>query len=179
MTYAHRKDIYDADTHMMEHTNWIYDFADEDIKEHLEPIVEGDGETLERIDEALNNFELRQSSPELLEEAKKQFMNWNHKGWEGLGAFDANERKLANDLLGFKAHIVFPTSAFDQVLAAKEERIIIGGVEALNRGMASFCHVSEEIEPSECAALCLSHASHRSARQCHRAVPCKLLQLGQ
>ena len=27
MTYAHRKDIYDADTHMMEHPNWIYDFA--------------------------------------------------------------------------------------------------------------------------------------------------------
>ena len=41
MTYAHRKDIYDADTHMMEHPNWIYDFASEDIKEHLEPIVEG------------------------------------------------------------------------------------------------------------------------------------------
>ena len=38
MTYAHRKDIYDADTHMMEHPNWIYDFADEDIKEHLEPV---------------------------------------------------------------------------------------------------------------------------------------------
>ena len=145
MTYAHRKDIYDADTHMMEHPNWIYDFADEDIKDHLEPIVEDDDEALERIDEALNNFELRQSSPELLEEAKKQFMSWNHKGWEGLGAFDANERKLANDLLGFKAHIVFPTSAFDQVLAAKEERIIIGGVEALNRGMASFCSVDSRM----------------------------------
>ena len=49
MTYAHRKDIYDADTHMMEHPNWIYDFADEDIKEHLEPIVEGDDEALSLI----------------------------------------------------------------------------------------------------------------------------------
>ena len=46
MTYAHRKDIYDDDTHMMEHHNWIYDFADEDIKDHLEPIVEGDDEAL-------------------------------------------------------------------------------------------------------------------------------------
>ena len=32
MTYAHREDIYDADTHMMEHPDWIRDFADKDIK---------------------------------------------------------------------------------------------------------------------------------------------------
>ena len=145
MTYAHREDIYDADTHMMEHTEWIYNFADEDIKEHLEPIVEGDEDVLKRIDQALANFELRQSSPSILKKAKEQFMGWNHKGWEGLGAFNAEERKIANDLLGFNAHIVFPTSAFDQVLAAKEDRIILGGVEALNRGMASFCSVDSRM----------------------------------
>ena len=49
MTYAHRKDIYDADTHMMEHPEWIYNFADKDIKEHLEPIVEGDEDVLKSI----------------------------------------------------------------------------------------------------------------------------------
>ncbi len=145
MTYAHRKDIYDADTHMMEHPNWIYDFASEDIKEHLEPIVEGDKEVFERIDKAISNFENRQSSSAALEQAKKDFMTWNHKGWEGLGAFNAEERKLANDLLGFKAHIVFPTSAFDQVLAAKDHKIILGGVEALNKGMAAFCSVDKRM----------------------------------
>ena len=145
MTYAHRKDIYDADTHMMEHPNWIYDFASEDVKEHLEPIVEGDKEVFERIDKAIANFENRQSSSAALEQAKKDFMTWNHKGWEGLGAFNAEERKLANDLLGFKAHIVFPTSAFDQVLAAKEQKIVLGGVEALNKGMATFCSVDKRM----------------------------------
>ena len=145
MTYAHRKDIYDADTHMMEHPNWIYDFASKDIKEHLEPIVEGDKEVFERIDKAIANFENRQSSSTAMEQAKKEFMTWNHKGWEGLGAFNAEERKLANDLLGFKAHIVFPTSAFDQVLAAKEQKIILGGVEALNKGMATFCSVDKRM----------------------------------
>jgi len=145
MTYAHREDIYDADTHMMEHPDWIYDFASEDIKDHLEPIVEGDKEVFERIDTAIANFENRQSSSEALDQAKKDFMTWNHKGWEGLGAFNAEERKLANDLLGFKAHIVFPTSAFDQVLAAKEQKIVLGGVEALNRGMATFCSVDKRM----------------------------------
>ena len=145
MTYAHREDIYDADTHMMEHPNWIYDFASEEIKEHLEPIVEGDKEVSERIDKAIANFENRRSSSIALEQAKKDFMTWNHKGWEGLGAFNAEERKLANDLLGFKAHIVFPTSAFDQVLAAKEQKIVLGGVEALNKGMAAFCSVDKRM----------------------------------
>lgn len=145
MTYAHREDIYDADTHMMEHPNWIYDFASEDIKEHLEPIVEGDKEVSERIDKAIANFENRRSSSIALEQAKKDFMTWKHKGWEGLGAFNAEERKLANDLLGFKAHIVFPTSAFDQVLAAKEQKIVLGGVEALNKGMATFCSIDKRM----------------------------------
>ena len=49
MTYAHREDIYDADTHMMEHPNWIYDFASEDIKEHLEPIVNSIGTSKKRF----------------------------------------------------------------------------------------------------------------------------------
>jgi len=141
MKYAHRDDIYDADTHMMERPDWIYEFADKDIRDRLEPIVEGDKETLLTIDKALERFQSRQSSKDTLNKAKEEFMSWKHKGWDGLGAFDPNERKIANDLLGFKGHIVFPTSAFDQVLAAKEDSIILGGVKALNRGMATFCEV--------------------------------------
>ena len=73
-----------------------------------------------------------------MEQAKSEFMTWKHKGWDGLGLL-MEERKIANDLLGFKGHLVFPTSAFDQALAAKEDAVILGGVKALNRGMASFC----------------------------------------
>ena len=145
MQYAHRDDIYDADTHMMERPDWIYEFADKDIRDKLEPIVDGDKETLLTIDKALDRFQKRQSSKDTLEKAKEEFMSWKHKGWDGLGAFDPNERKIANDLLGFKGHIVFPTSAFDQVLAAKEDSIILGGVEALNRGMATFCEVDSRM----------------------------------
>ena len=145
MKYAHRDDIYDADTHMMERPDWIYEFADKDIRDRLEPIVEGDKETLLTIDKALERFQSRQSSKDTLNKAKEEFMSWKHKGWDGLGAFDPDERKIANDLLGFKGHIVFPTSAFDQVLAAKEDSIILGGVKALNRGMATFCEVDSRM----------------------------------
>ena len=36
MTYAHRKDIYYADTHMMERPDWLSDFADQNMKDRLE-----------------------------------------------------------------------------------------------------------------------------------------------
>ena len=139
MTYAHREDIYDADTHMMEHPDWIRDFADKDIKNHLEPIVEGDKEVLERIDRAIENFNLRQHDPLKLKIKLKTNL-WGGsikvgKDWELL--MQKNEN-LLTIFLGFKAHIVFPTSAFDQVLAAKEDRIKIGGIKALNKGMTEF-----------------------------------------
>ena len=41
MPYAHRKIIYDADTHMMERADWIAEFADSSIKNSLEPFVGG------------------------------------------------------------------------------------------------------------------------------------------
>ena len=112
MTYAHRKDIYDADTHMMERPDWLSDFADQNIKDRLEPFAGGDQETLKSVDKAISNFNERNSSQAVSAKAQEDFMNWNHKGWEGLGSFDAKERSLANDLLGFKASIVFPTVSF-------------------------------------------------------------------
>ena len=83
MTYAHRKDIYDADTHMMERPDRIVEFADKEIKNQLEPFVEGHKETLTRVDKAISNFKERNSSETVLNTAKEEFMGWNHKGWEG------------------------------------------------------------------------------------------------
>ena len=139
MPYAHRKDIYDADSHMMETPNWIAEHADPKIRSLLEPFVGGNKETLLEIEEAINRYKDRQNNSRVANQAKDEFMSMKHKGWNGLGAFDQKERQIANDLLGFKGQIVFPTSAFDQVIAAKEKSVLMGGITALNRGLASFC----------------------------------------
>ena len=139
MTYAHRTDIHDADTHMMERPDWIAAFADASIRPHLAPFVGGDTGTLTQIDDAMQRFARRRSDPVAAAADEAAFMTMRFKGWHGLGAFDARERVRANDLLGFRAHIVFPTSAFDQVVAARQQDILIGGVRALNRGLAEFC----------------------------------------
>ncbi|MEC7865415.1 MAG: amidohydrolase family protein [Pseudomonadota bacterium] len=139
MTYAHRSEIYDADSHMMETPNWIEEYADSKIRPFLEPFVGGKKETLKEIEIAINNFKRRQTDPKLAHKASQEFMSMKHKGWNGLGAFDKQERRLANDLLGFKGQIVFPTSAFNQVIEAKDKPILVGGIKALNRGLAEFC----------------------------------------
>ena len=148
MTYAHRKQIYDADTHMMERPDWIAEFSDATIKPHLEPFVGGKEEILKQIDTAIKSFKERMSNQDISTKANKNFMSMEHKGWNGLGAFDSKERKLANDLLGFDAYILFPTSAFNQVIAAKEQKILMGGIQALNRGLATFCKEDKRMFPT-------------------------------
>lgn len=139
MPYAHRPDIYDADTHMMERPDWIAEFADADIRPHLAPFVGGRAESLAVIDDALAKFRRRREDAAYAQRADTDFMAMRYKGWHGLGAFDARERVHVNDLLGFRGHIVFPTSAFNQVIAARDPRVLLGGVRALNRGLAAFC----------------------------------------
>ncbi len=137
MAYAHRTDVYDADTHMMELPDWVSSFADPDIRASLAPFVDGRSETLALIADAVAQFDNRRASEAAVTDADADFMR--RKGWYGLGAFDSAERSRANDLLGFKASLVFPTSAFNQVTAARSKEVLVGGVRALNRGMAAFC----------------------------------------
>ena len=139
MPSAHRPDIYDADTHMMERPDWIAQFADADIRPHLAPFVDGRPESLAVVADAIDQFDRRRADPAYAAEAEAAFMTMRHKGWHGMGSFDAEERRRVNDLLGFRGGLVFSTSAFNQVIAAPDQRVLIGGVRALNRGMAAFC----------------------------------------
>ena len=140
MAYAHRPRILDADTHMMERPDWIAEFADPSIRDRLMPFG-GPNNTdgLRFIEDAIKRFDERRSDATVAAKVEADFLSMKQKGWHGLGAFDAAERKRVNDLLGFDAYIVFPTEAFNQVIAAKEPDVFVGGVRALNRGLDAFC----------------------------------------
>ena len=141
MAYAHRAEIHDADTHMMERPDWIASFAEKNIRERLAPFVGGDSTTLSRVEDAISQFNERKNNRQKSKLADNEFMQMKHKGWHGLGAFDGDERAHANSLLGFDSYIVFPTSAFDQVIAMRsvDDEVFLGGVSALNRGLNEFC----------------------------------------
>ena len=141
MVYAHRTEIHDADTHMMERPDWIASYASEKIRDRLAPFVAGNSETMKNVDDALLQFENRKKDEIKAKQADEEFMHMKYKGWHGLGAFDASERVRANSLLGFKSYIVFPTPAFDQIIAMRgvDDEVYLGGVEALNQGLHDFC----------------------------------------
>ena len=143
MVYAHRTEINDADTHMMERPDWIASYASEKIRDRLAPFVAGNSETMKRVEDALAQFEARKNDEAKSKQADEEFMQMKYKGWHGLGAFDAEERARANALLGFNSYIVFPTPAFDQIIAMRgiDNEVYLGGVEALNQGLHDFCSV--------------------------------------
>ena len=140
MAYAHRPRIFDADTHMMERPDWIAGFADPGIRDRLMPFGgPNNKDGLRFVEDAIARFDQRCSDAAIAEKAEADFLSMKQKGWHGMGAFDAAERKRVNDLLGFNAYIVFPTEAFNQVIATKEPEVFVGGVRALNRGLEAFC----------------------------------------
>ena len=148
MVYAHRADIYDADTHMMEPPTWLAEFADAKLRPHLAPFGQSKPAAIEKAEQALAGFAKRQQNPDLAAEIETHFMAMKHKGFQGLGAWDRDERVRVNDLLGFNAHIVFPTAAFDQEQGARDPEIFAGSVQALNRGLASFCATDARMHPA-------------------------------
>ena len=139
MPYAHRETIYDADTHMMETPDWIGRFADPAIRPRLAKFGDGLDDFLARTENAVARHAARQTDPAAREALEAEFMAMKNKGVDALGAFDPAERRRANDLLGFKAQIVFPTAAYNQVVAARERDVLLGGIRALNRGMRAYC----------------------------------------
>ena len=145
--YAHRTEINDADTHMMERPDWIASYASEKIRDRLAPFVAGNSETMKRVEDALAQFEDRKNDEAKSKQADEEFMQMKYKGWHGLGAFDAEERARANALLGFNSYIVFPTPAFDQIIAMRgiDNEVYLGGVEALNQGLHDFCSVDRSM----------------------------------
>ena len=145
MTYAHRTDIYDADTHMMEPAHWLTDFADHKTKALITPLGVKHPDALLKAEQALQEYRERQADPAVLAQLESSFMSMTQKGFRSLGAFDREERKQVNDMLGFRGHIVFPTAAFDQVQGASKPEVFAGSVEALNRGLRYFCETDSRM----------------------------------
>jgi predicted TIM-barrel fold metal-dependent hydrolase len=95
---------------------------------------------LQRTEDAIAQHAVRQHDSEARAALEAGFMEMRNKGVGALGAFDPEERRRANDLLGFKAQIVFPTVAYNQVVAARDEEVLLGGIRALNRGLQTYCN---------------------------------------
>ena len=157
MTYAGPLPILDADSHVMELSDFLDDHIDPDQRDRLRRrAMEGFAPLLEG---ALAGAAARRSDPAVAGRAEERLLD--DKGWLALGAFDPGERSRALDLLGFEGQLVFATFA-STMFAGRDVDRLYAGSAAQNRAMVEFCSGDDRlypvafvplVEPARAAAL--------------------------
>jgi hypothetical protein len=134
MPYAHGRTYYDADSHLMELSEWLPHYADAAIRDRIRPLyLGGAGAAAAQL---IERARLRAGDAEATRKLEDSLMG--AKGWLALGAFNPTERSRALDLLGVERQLVFPTFAITQFQGTDAE-LLWGGTRALNRAMGDFC----------------------------------------
>jgi len=140
MPYASGRTTYDADSHLMELSDWLVRYADPGVREKIRPLYLGAAGGL--AEQAVADAEARRGDAEKARALEEALMK--AKGWNALGAFDPAERRRALDLLGFERQLVFSTFAATQFLG-EDRDLLYGGTRAHNRAMADFCADDERL----------------------------------
>ena len=145
MAYASGRTYLDADSHIMERPDFIRDFVEEKYLDSLPPLYGGNqgktstawaevvkepGHTQERIDSMVALGDGLIAGP---------------KGFQALGAFNAEERSIALDQLGFDQQLVFGTFGPGQALHGDDVELKYAAARAHNRAMADFCRNDERL----------------------------------
>jgi predicted TIM-barrel fold metal-dependent hydrolase len=141
-TYVGDRSVLDADSHVMELTDFLDDFVDPEFKDRLRDV------TSDRLagvlTDAIAKSEARHSDTEVAKLAEERLLR--DKGWHAMGAFDPVERSRVLDLLGVEGQLVFATFATAR-FAGKDEDRLYAGSSAQNRAMANFCSQDERLLP--------------------------------
>lgn len=140
MTYAQGRVFNDADSHIMELPNFLKSYADPAVREAMPLIpVPTVGAMAVLTEEASR---AGRHSPETVAElvAMGDTLIAGPKGYAALGAFNADERVQALDMLGFDKQLVFASySEFMAFGADLPLEMRYAAARAHNRGMAEFC----------------------------------------
>jgi len=132
--YAQGRTFYDADSHLMELSDWLVRYADPGLRKWIRPLhLGGAGKLAEK---AVADAGKRRGDAAAARALEENVMS--AKGWAALGAFDPGERSRALDLLGFERQLVFSTFAATQ-FSGGDLDLLYGGTLAHNRAMADFC----------------------------------------
>jgi predicted TIM-barrel fold metal-dependent hydrolase len=140
MPYAEGRTFFDADSHVMETSDWLVRYADPGIREQLRPLQLGGAGRM--AEQAVRDAEARRGDAGAAAALEAELMQ--AKGWKALGAVDPAERSRALDLLGFERQLVFSTFAATQY-AGSDLELLYGGTTAHNRAITDFCSDDERL----------------------------------
>lgn len=162
-TYAGARLMFDADSHIMELPDFFKEFADAAHRDAMPEINTAAGSRIGPMIAEYARTRKHSAEEVAAQVALGDKLVTGPKGYQALGAFDRDERKLALDQLGFQKQLVFSTFA-----AATVFRKTFGGVDlqyaaarAHNRWMANFCERDSRL--MGIAALPLNSVPHALA----------------
>ncbi len=144
MTYAHRPNILDADSHLMEGLTWLRDNADAKTRDLLPDLSAALDKGGAGAGKAIQLGEARIHDAEKTLALEDDVIS-SAKGWLALGAMDSAERTRAMDLLGFEQQLVFSTFSVGLFAFNTDPEVVYGGTSAHNRMVANFCGDDERL----------------------------------
>ncbi|HEY1828309.1 MAG TPA: amidohydrolase family protein [Acidimicrobiales bacterium] len=159
MPYAEGRLVHDADAHIMETPTWLRDHADPAYRDQMPVLTYPGGNELrqtgspeEQQKDLVAAFEkLRQKHLSEEYRATEQADIMARKNFAATGAFIADDRPRALDLLGFSSQLIFNTFHnrrlynFERV---DDVELAYAAARAHNRGMLEFCSVDPRLLPS-------------------------------
>jgi predicted TIM-barrel fold metal-dependent hydrolase len=159
MPYVSGRIVHDADAHIMETPTWLRDHADPGVRERIEPLQYTSGNELRQTgdpDEQLRD--LRAAFDRIADKhrsdeyrAVEEVEIMQRKNFAATGAFLAEDRPRALDLLGFSSQLIFNTF-HNRRLHDWEHKgdpeLAQGVARAHNRGMVEFCAADSRLLPT-------------------------------
>ena len=144
MSYAEGLEIHDADSHLMETPDWLFEYASADVRAQMKPVFVASVKPGE--ESFIDELRRRHHDPEYRARDEAEIML--RKNWTATGSFLKEDRPRALDLLGFRSQLVFNTFANKHLCAAEHDddvELAYGVARAHNRAMADFCSVDRRL----------------------------------
>ncbi len=151
--------VHDADAHIMETPTWLRDHADPDLRERIAPLTYSSGNELRQTGEpdeqlrdltaAFDRLRATHGSDDYRQVEAAEVMQ--RKNFAATGAFIAEDRPRALDLLGFSSQLVFNTFHNRRLRDwehGPDAELAVGAARAHNRGMIEFCSVDPRLLPT-------------------------------
>jgi predicted TIM-barrel fold metal-dependent hydrolase len=175
MPYNEARLVHDADAHIMETPTWLRDHAEAAFRDRLPTLHYTSGNELrqtgspeEQQQDLMSSFDRlrdRHLSDEYRATEAPEIMQ--RKNFAATGAFIAEDRPRALDLLGFSSQLVFNTfhnGRLHDLEHAGDADLAYAAARAHNRGMLEFCSVDERLLASCYVPLVDPERAGRTAR---------------
>ena len=145
MPYAEGRAFYDADSHLMETPEWLQSYVEPAFRDRVPAFSLGGTGPRDFVQKMIERGRSRAGNP--VERAGHEAELLTRKSWDAYGAFHAEDRRHALDLLGFQRQLVFSTFAPGQSEFARDVETSYAASRALTRGMIEFCAGDARLMP--------------------------------